>query len=326
VQTSKVSTRAPSRTRDLLPALQSPPVRAVAIALPLLGLLVFPRAASALDKQGSAHGGSIEGPPSGFGLAGNAAFGAALYNPAYAARPNNSGLTLFRAAAHVDVDLIGSRLSIPLDVNMFTDRTARGSARWLAPSELDLIGGVTSTWRLGPGALEGGARIESDRALDRGGYPEGREPPSSQMYVDARARYLMSLAAIAPDAAAELADGDLSGWLTLGWFAVNEGFFARPDNTGRALLRYAAHAELAVWEKQIALVVDTTFFTDRRTSALRPSELDLTAGVVLRGLGGELHLAYERDMPIDRGGLVQHFVYTLVSVPFTIVAHDEPPQ
>ena len=47
-----------------------------------------------------------------------------LYNPTYAARPDNTGLALFRYAAHFDFDLIGRRLSIPLDLNMFTDRLA----------------------------------------------------------------------------------------------------------------------------------------------------------------------------------------------------------
>jgi hypothetical protein len=59
--------------------------------------------------------------------------------------------------------------------------------------------------------------------------------------------------------------------------------------------------------------------TDRRASALRPSELDFTADVILRPFGVELHVAYERDMPVDRGGLVQQLVYVLGVVPFDIV-------
>ena len=128
------------------------------------------RPARALDKQGSAHGGGIEGPTSGFDLSGSASLGVSLYNPTYAARPDNTGLALFRYAGHADVDLIGRRLSIPIDVNMFTDRLAHGFARKFVPSELDVITGVTTTWRLGPGALEAGARYEIDTALDHGGY------------------------------------------------------------------------------------------------------------------------------------------------------------
>ena len=129
--------------------------------------------ARALDKQGSAHGGEIEGATSGFAFGGNASLGVSVYNPTYAARPDNTGLALFRYAAHFDLDLIGRRLSIPLDINMFTDRLAVGAWRKLVPSELDVITGVTSTWRLGPGALEGGARIELDGHAGQRRLPAG---------------------------------------------------------------------------------------------------------------------------------------------------------
>jgi hypothetical protein len=298
-------------------------------ALGVFAALIPLRTASALDKQGSAHGGGVEGATSGFGVSGSFAAGVALYNPTYAARPNNTGLTLLRAAGHLDIDLIGRRLSIPLDVNTWTDRTARPGARWLVPSEIDVIGGVTSTWRLGPGAIEGGARVEHDRGLDGGGYTHDSTSANAQTYADVRLRYLMSLAAVAPDAAASLADGDVSGWLTLGWFAVNRAYFARPDNTGLALFRYAAHAEMAIWKKRVALALDGTMFTDRNESAFRPSELDATVDLIMKPFGFELHVAYERDMPVDRGGLVQQLVYVLGVVPFEIVsnafeAHHEP--
>src|SRR6185312_9531131 len=143
----------------------------------------------ALDKQGSAHGGQLAGADSGFAVGGNVLFGVAAYNPTYAARPDNSGLALLRAAAHFDVDLIGSRLSIPIDLNTFTDRTKKGAGK-LAPSELDVIAGLTSTWPLDRMALELGARFEGDFPVDRGGY--------SQKYVDARAKLLFALSAFAP--------------------------------------------------------------------------------------------------------------------------------
>jgi hypothetical protein len=297
-------------------------------ALAFLATILTPNEARALDKQGSAHGGGVEGPTSGFAMSGSVAAGVSLYNPTYAARPNNTGLTLLRVAGHLDIDVIGRRLSIPLDVNLFTDRTARPGARFLVPSEIDVISGLTSTWKLGPGAIEGGARIEHDRGLDGGGNAHTSTSANEQTYADVRARYLMSLAAIAPDAARRLADGDVSGWLTAGWFAVNRAYFARPDNTGLALFRYSAHVELAVWEKRLAVVLDTTMFTDRRsTNIVRPSELDLTAGVVVRPFGrdgAELHVAYERDMPADRGGLVQQLAYVLGVVPFDILSSSVP--
>src|SRR3954464_7440654 len=88
----------------------------------------FPLPVRALDKQGSAHGGQVSGAESGFALSGSLLGGAAIFNPSYAARPDNSGHALLRLAPHLDMDLIGSRLSIPVDVNVFTDRDRPGAA------------------------------------------------------------------------------------------------------------------------------------------------------------------------------------------------------
>jgi hypothetical protein len=274
------------------------------------------RPARALDKQGSAHGGGIEGPTEGFDFSGSASFGVSIYNPTYAARPDNTGLTLFRYAGHGDVDLIGRRLSIPIDVNMFTDRTAIGFGRKLVPSELDIITGLTTTWRLGPGALEGGARFEIDATLDHGGYDS---PPASgtQKYGDVRARYLYSIAAIAPGIAPALRGGDVRGYFTLGWFAINNTYFARPDNTGLALFRYGVHTEISTWDDHLALGLDAVLFSDKQAeNVFRPSELDFTPELIARFARYEVHLAYERDMPVDQGGLVQQFVYLLAVVSF----------
>lgn len=264
--------------------------------------------AHALDKQGSAHGGTIEPTEdAGFDVSGSVFLGSALYNPSYAARPDNSGLALLRFGAHADIDLIGRRLSIPLDVNFFSDRERSGLGV-LAPSEGDFIGGLTSTWPVGAGALELGARGEHDQPIDRGGM--------TQSFVDARARYLYSLAEAlgledigAPD--------DVRGWLTLGGFVFNPTYAARPDNSGRALMRYAAHVETVFLGGWLAVAVDGTSFTDRRAkNPIAPSELDLTLDLVLRWRALEGHLAYERDMPVDRGGLVQQLVYVLVAASF----------
>jgi hypothetical protein len=293
--------------------------RATALIATALVLATSP--AMALDKQGSAHGGAVEGATSGVALSGTAAMGVSIFNPTYAARPDNSGLALIRYALHLDLDLIGRRLSIPLDVNMFSDRLATPGLRIFAPSELDVITGVTSTWRAGPGALEGGVRVEHDRALDRGGYAYEPQGSSSQTYVDARARYLVSWSSLNKDGAEAPWGGDLKGYVTLGWFAVNPTYFARPDNTGLALFRYAAHLEATFWHDLLAVGLDAIFFTDRRAdNVVRPSELDLTPEVILRMGKYELHLAYERDMPIDRGGLVQHFLYVLGIVSFDVIA------
>lgn len=270
--------------------------------------------AAALDKQGSAHGGAVEGEADGFDVEGAVLVGMSLYNPSYAARPDNSGLALMRYAVHADVDLIGRRLSIPVDVNFFSDRERKGGLV-LVPTEGDVIAGVTSTWDVWPGALEVGARFEHDRPLDRGGL--------SQTYLDARLRYLYSAKTIEPGVGRALRDGDVSGWLTLGVFGLNPTYAARPDNTGLALFRYAGHAEVSLWSDHVSLGVDATMFSDSRAvDPVGPSELDLTPELIGRLPPFELHLAYERDMPLDRGGLVQQFVYVLAGWEFDLV-HKE---
>jgi hypothetical protein len=285
----------------------------VLIANALLSVLATAGAAHALDKEGSAHAGRVGGSDEGFAISGSLLGGVALYNPTYAARPNNSGLTLARLAPHLDVDLIGSRLSIPIDLNMFTDRTRSGLGK-LAPSELDAIGGVTTTWPIARTALELGVRYEIDSPVDRSGR--------SQSYVDSRARWLLSLNAIRPSATDWLDGGDITGYLTLGWFTYNPSYYARPNNTGRALLRYAAHVGLSALDEHLLASVDTTMFTDKEHHAVVPSELDLTLDVGTRIAMVELHLAYERDMPADRDHsprLVQHFVLFYVGLDFELL-------
>lgn len=255
--------------------------------------------ARALDKQGSAHGGQLGGADQGFAISGSLLFGAAIYNPTYAARPDNTGHALLRLAPHLDVDLIGSRLSIPIDLNFFSDRDREGLGK-LAPSEFDVISGVTSTWPLGPTALEFGLRGEADFPVDRG--------DKTQSYVDARARWLYALGAVAPGLNDALAGGDITGAVTLGWFAFNPSYAARPDNSGRALLRYGARASVS-YTPRFSFAFDATFFTDRRENAIAPSECDVTLELgaqMIEGLAA--HLAYERDMPLDRDGLKQHFI------------------
>jgi hypothetical protein len=283
-------------------------------------LVGFSRPAWALDKQGSAHGGQVGGGAREFNVSGAGMLGASLYNPSYAARPDNTGLALFRYALHLDVDLLGRMLSIPIDVNVLTDRE-RKKALIFAPSELDLIGGLTSTNGLTRGFdLELGARVEHDRPVDRGDF--------NQTYVDARARLLYSAAALSPGLGQSLLDGDVSGYATLGWFAVNPTYAARPDNSGRALLRYAAHGELSLWHRRLALGADATFFSDRKAdNPVAPSELDVTGELIGRAEPFEVHVAYERDMPIDRGGLTQSLLYLIVAYSFDFhdALHPPPP-
>jgi hypothetical protein len=283
----------------------------------VLAIVALAPPAGALDKQGSAHGGEVGAEPgheTEFNVSGAFTLGTSLINETYAARPDNTGLALMRYAAHADVDLIGRKLSIPLDLNVFSDRTRRG-ALVFAPTELDVIAGLTTTNALAKGAdLELGARVEHDAPVDRRGF--------TQTYGDLRARLLYSLAKVWPGLGDDLVDGDVSGWATLGWFALNPTYAARPDNTGIALFRYAGHGELSVWKDHVSLGFDATIFTDRDASnVIRPTELDATYEIIGRNDPFELHLAYERDMPLDRGGLVQSFVYLLLVFDFDF-RHD----
>jgi hypothetical protein len=289
--------------------------RTAARALVLLWLL--PSGAEALDKQSSAHGGQLGGAESGFGVTGSVLLGAAVINPTYAARPDNTGLALVRAAAHFDIDLIGSRLSIPVDLNVFTDRERRG-ARKLIPSELDIITGLTSTWPVDRMALEVGARFEGDFPVDRGGF--------SQRYADVRGRLLFALSAFEPAVQDALWGGDVTGALTLGVFAYNPTYAARPDNTGIALFRYALHLTLHLTTR-FFVAFDAVFFTDREQVIVAPSECDITPEIgfsIIPGL--DLHVAYERDMPIDRGGLVQQLLLAHLSWDFSLIEPEPEPE
>ncbi|MGC4093965.1 MAG: hypothetical protein QM756_39870 [Polyangiaceae bacterium] len=273
-------------------------------------VLTLSPSAHALDKQGSAHGGKVAGAEEGVALAGSLLLGVAVYNPSYASRPDNTGLALLRLAPHLDFDIIGRHLSIPIDVNLFTDRERPG-AKKLLPSELDVITGVTSTWALGDAsAIEFGLRFERDMPLDRGSY--------SQSYVDARSRLLYSLAQVFPGLSKSLSEGNLSGALTLGWFAYNPTYAARPDNTGKALLRYGLGCTLDAFEHRLGIGMDFVSFTDRTTNGVQPTELDWTPSLSYRFDFAQFQLAYERDMPLDRSGLVQQFVIVSAARDFAV--------
>jgi len=270
-----------------------------------LAVMLVTSPAVGLDKQGSSHGGSIAGEEEGFAVGGAVSLGSSLYNPSFASRPDNSGLVFLRYALHLDVDLIGRRLSVPLDLNMFTDWKRSGAGK-LAPSEFDVMSGLTSTWPVSSfAAVELGSRFQHERPVDRGKF--------SQTFIDTRARLLYEV-------------GRLGGWFTLGWFTYNDRTYAaRPDLTGVAFLRYAVNARVALWRDVLSVGVDATMFTDRDSAKLRPSELDLTPELVVRVRPMEVHLAYERDLPVDRRGLVQQFVYLLVSWEFDPLGGTKEP-
>ena len=279
-------------------------------------LLARPGAVRALDKQGAAHRGDTED-TEGIEISGGLFLGVLPYNPTYAARPDNSGLALLRAGGHADVDILGQRLFVPLDLNMFTDRCTNA----VRPSEIDGIAGVATAWPMLRGSVELGARAERDLPVDGSANQRSCTAPASmlrvQSYADVRARYIFSAASWFPGLAPALRDGDVSGWVTLGWFAYNPSYAARPDNSGRALLRYAVHLGVSFWKQRLSLVADGTMFTTSGSneasgtagvSPVRPTELDATIELVASFPPFDAHLGFERDMPVDRGGLVQQML------------------
>lgn len=93
-----------------------------------------------------------------------------------------------------------------------------------------------------------------------------------------------------------------------GWLFHNESYFARPDNTGRALFRYLAHADLDLYKNRVVLFADTNWFSDRsKSDKISPTELDWIIGLALRWKDYELSVLHEQDTPLDRDGLIQRY-------------------
>lgn len=219
--------------------------------------------------------------------------GAFLDNPTFAARPDNTGLVGLRHMIHLETDLYHEYLQFYTDQNFFSDRTNG----WVELSEWD------GTYALTGSVRHWGWRIqyERDAPLDRSG--------TKQIYADTLLTYRF------PDAQGSawwrntFPDQNVSVYAGAGWLFHNRNYFARPDNTGRALFRYVAHADLDLYRNRVVLFGDTNFFTDRSSgNAARPSELDLVVGLALRHRDAEVALIHEWDMPLDRSGLVQRYL------------------
>jgi hypothetical protein len=219
--------------------------------------------------------------------------GAFLNNPSFAARPDNSGLVGLRHMVHLETDLYKEYLQFYTDQNFFSDRRAG----WISLSEWDSVFAFTGAihnwgWRL---------QYERDAPLDRSG--------TIQAYADTLVTYRPADARSLSWWRSAFPDQNLTVYAGGGWLFHNQTYFARPDNTGRALFRYVAHADLDLYRNRVVLFVDGNFFTDRSAdNVLRPSEFDLVMGLAVRYQDMELALIHERDMPLDRGGLVQRYL------------------
>jgi hypothetical protein len=116
---------------------------------------------------------------------------------------------------------------------------------------------------------------------------------------------------------------NITAYVGAGWLFHNSQYFARPDNTGRALFRYVAHADVDLYKNRVVLYGDMNFFTDREArNALNPSELDWIIGIALRWRDTELAVYREEDRPLDRSGLVQKYVAVQLRFSFDVSKRD----
>jgi hypothetical protein len=76
--------------------------------------------------------------------------------------------------------------------------------------------------------------------------------------------------------------------------------------TGLALPRYQGRAEASFLGEHAAFGLDVTMFTDRIShDPIGPSEVDFTSEIISRRRPFEFHVAYERDVPVNRGGFTE---------------------
>ncbi len=97
-----------------------------------------------------------------------AALGGFLWNPSYAARPDNSGIAVFRYVLHGEYAPV-RWLALRLDLNSFSDR----DEGWVVPTELDVVSTVALRWR----GFE--LRLDGEADLNLGSYPAGGPHPPS---------------------------------------------------------------------------------------------------------------------------------------------------
>ncbi|HEV8325972.1 MAG TPA: hypothetical protein VGQ08_00705 [Nitrospiraceae bacterium] len=280
------------------------------LVLSIIGLLASPSLSHALEKYGRPLP-SMEQPDDAAAReAEETLFGgyfltaAFVSNPTFAARPDNTGLVGLRHMLHLETDLYKQYLTFYTDQNFFSDRT-KG---WIELSEWDGTFALTGLvnrfgWRI---------QYERDAPLDNSG--------TKQIYADS----LLTSRFQATD--------DLSWWKRIfpyqnltayagaGWLFHNSNYFARPDNTGKALFRYVAHADLDLYKNRVVLYGDMNLFTDREAgNKLNPTELDWIIGLALRFREDmEISVYREQDQPLDKPGLVQKYMAVQLRYSFDV--------
>lgn len=226
-----------------------------------------------------------------------------LKNPTFAARPDNSGLVGLRHMVHLETDLIGDYLQFYTDQNVFSDR----QTGWVRLSEWDSTYAFTGSlnrfnWRV---------QYERDAGLDR------------RTLVQEYGDVLVTARFVAIQDAAwwrrALPDQNLTAYAGAGWLFHNSQYFARPDNTGKALFRYVAHADLDLYKNKVVLYADANLFTDQQASNnANPTELDWIVGLAVRFRDFEVAVYREEDRSLDRTGLVQKYIAAQVRYSFDV--------
>ena len=280
------------------------------LTLSIIGLLASPSLSLALEKYGRPLPSMDQPDDAAAREAEETLFGgyfltaAFVSNPTFAARPDNTGLVGLRHMLHLETDLYKQYLTFYTDQNFFSDRT-KG---WIESSEWDGTYAFTGlidrwSWRL---------QYERDAPLDKSGI--------IQAYADA---LLTSRFQAKQDFSwwqRIFPNQNLTAYAGAGWLFHNSNYFARPDNTGSALFRYVAHADLDLYKNRVVLYGDMNFFTDREAgNKLNPSELDWIIGLALRFRDDmELSVYREQDQPLDKAGLVQKYVAVQLRYSFDV--------
>jgi len=250
------------------------------LILSTAALAFFVSPALALEKSGRVEVQEAAFPEIRFSLA----LSDFVDNTSFRARPDNTGLVKYRYLGHLELQPRWSPVVLVLDTNFFTDKEADNEFR---PSEWDQAVGLLYRYEQWAGLL----RYERDMPIDKSGLV--------QAFAEIQGLWHQN----------NLLVQDSEFYAALGWLFSTQSYFARPDNTGRALFRYVLHGELPLYWQWLWLVGDTNFFTDRRESNLiEPSELDWIVGLAVRWRNWEVMAFQETDQSIDRGGLSQSYV------------------
>ena len=280
------------------------------LVLSIIGLLASPSLSLALEKYGRPLPSMEQSDSAAAREAEETLFGGyfltAVFvsNPTFAARPDNTGLVGLRHMLHLETDLYKQYLTFYTDQNFFSDRT-KG---WIELSEWDGTFALTGLvdrfgWRI---------QYERDAPLDKSGTKQGY----ADTLLTSRFQATEDLSwwkGIFPNQ-------NLTAYAGAGWLFHNSNYFARPDNTGKALFRYVAHADLDLYKNRVVLYGDMNLFTDREAgNKLNPTELDWIIGLALRFREDmEISVYREQDQPLDKPGLVQKYMAVQLRYSFDV--------